>query len=62
MVKEIRKVNRSGATIGTLVQIPRGLSLRLARVILDKAERGQQLTKTEMIIGYIENGINQETK
>jgi len=57
----MRKPNRSGQTIGTVIDVPKELSLKLARLIIDKAEKGNQLTKPELIIQFIEKGIEQET-
>lgn len=58
----MRKIQRSGETIGTVLEVPKELSLKLARLIIDKAERGQQLTKQALIIEYISKGIQEETK
>lgn len=52
----------TGSTIGTNLEIPKELSLRLSRLIIDKAEKGIQITKPDLIISYIEKGILQETK
>ena len=60
MIKEARRISRSGSTIGTLVHIPKDISLRLAKLVIDRAEKGQQLTKPELIISFIEQGIKQE--
>lgn len=62
MVRETRKISRSGSTIGTLIHIPKDLSLKLARLIIDKSERGEQITKPELIISYIEKGVQQEAQ
>jgi hypothetical protein len=58
----MRKQQRTGETIGTVIDVPKTLSLKLARIIIEKAEKGQQKTKPELIIEYIEKGIEQETK
>lgn len=55
-----RKTQRSGETIGTLIQVPRELSLGLARIIIDRAEKGQQLTKPQLIVSYVEKGVKAE--
>jgi hypothetical protein len=56
------KQKRSGDTIGATIFIPKELSLKLSRLIIDKSERGERLTKPDLIIEYIEKGIEQETK
>jgi hypothetical protein len=58
----MRKPTRSGDTIGTVIDVPKELSLKLARLIIDKAEKGNQITKPELIIQFIEKGIEQEKK
>jgi hypothetical protein len=58
----MRKPTRSGSTIGTVIDVPKTLSLKLAKLIIEKAEKGQQKTKPELIIEYSEKGIEQETK
>lgn len=58
----MRKVQGTGETVGTILNVPKELSFKLARLIIDKAERGKHLTKPELIIEYIEKGIEQETK
>ena len=58
----MRKVQGTGNTIGTLLDVPKELSLKLARIIIDKSERGEQITKPDLIISYIEKGVKQETK
>lgn len=60
MLTVMRKVQGTGNTIGTIINVPKELSLKLARLIIDKAERGQQVTKPDLIISYIEQGIKQE--
>lgn len=62
MITKMRKQQRTGDTIGTVIEIPKELSLMLARLIIDKAEKGQQLTKPELIIRYVKEGIEQETR
>ena len=58
----MQKEQRSGDKIGTLLNVPKELSLKLARLIIDKAEQGQKVTKPELIIQFIEKGIEQEKK
>jgi len=58
----MRKKQRSGNTIGTMIEIPKGLSLKLAKLIIDKSEKCERFTKPELIIKYIQKGIEQETE
>jgi len=56
-----RKAQGSGETIGTLLEIPKELSLKLSRLIIDKSVRGEHTTKPQLIIKYIQSGIEQES-
>lgn len=58
----MRKVQGTGNTIGTLLDVPKELSLKLARIIIDKSERGEQITKPDLIISYIEKGVKEEAR
>jgi hypothetical protein len=60
ILKKMRKQQRTGETIGTVIEIPKELSLKLSRLIIDKAEKGLQITKPELIVKYIEKGIEAE--
>lgn len=49
-------------TIGTVVQVPKDLSLQLARFILNKAEKGTRCTKPSVIIEMLREGLAKAEK
>ena len=54
------KLQRSGETIGTIIDIPKKMSLQLSRLIIDRSEKGEKVTKPELIIEYIKKGLEQD--
>jgi hypothetical protein len=56
----MKKLNESDDTIAAIIKIPKKLSLQLSRIIIDKAEIGQKVTKPELVIKYIEKGLEQD--
>jgi hypothetical protein len=58
----MRNEQLKNETIGTVVQVPKDLSLRLARLILNRAEQGRRCTKPGVIIEMLRDGLTKEEK
>jgi len=56
------KAKKPQDTIGIQIEIPKELSLKLARHILDLSEIGIRATKADLIIKYARIGLNEEIK